>query len=195
MTGGKALVLLLLIHTLWGHSSPQQLRLEWLSSHRPTHRHRIIEQQHHLKHYLHKQSKNTLRPPEIDKIFRHPNRFLDKFALMTEKGGVDPDNLNGINLNVSTISELIWNLRGLRKRRRRSNTLYGNTTTTSQEAWRKLNVNNITWPLKKVSKIQGDIWLGGLMMVHEREESMICGPIMPQVTLHLSHLSDIHNSV
>lgn len=39
---------------------------------------------------------------------------------------------------------------------------------------------NITWPVKKVAEIPGDITLGGLMMVHEREDKQICGPIMPQ---------------
>lgn len=39
---------------------------------------------------------------------------------------------------------------------------------------------NITWPVKKVAEVQGDLTLGGLMMVHEREDKKICGPIMPQ---------------
>lgn len=39
---------------------------------------------------------------------------------------------------------------------------------------------NFTWPVKKISEIPGDIILGGLMMVHEREDSLICGQIMPQ---------------
>lgn len=36
------------------------------------------------------------------------------------------------------------------------------------------------WPVKKVSEIDGDIILGGLHMVHQREDSSICGEIMPQ---------------
>jgi len=28
--------------------------------------------------------------------------------------------------------------------------------------------------------VEGDLVLGGLMMVHEREDSVTCGPIMPQ---------------
>lgn len=39
---------------------------------------------------------------------------------------------------------------------------------------------NFTWPIKHVAEIEGDIILGGLMMVHEREDRRICGPIMPQ---------------
>lgn len=36
------------------------------------------------------------------------------------------------------------------------------------------------WPVKKEAVVEGDIVLGGLMMVHEREDSITCGPIMPQ---------------
>ncbi|RWS26098.1 metabotropic glutamate receptor 8-like protein [Leptotrombidium deliense] len=39
---------------------------------------------------------------------------------------------------------------------------------------------NISRPLKKVSELSGDITIGGLMMVHEREDTLICGKIMPQ---------------
>lgn len=41
---------------------------------------------------------------------------------------------------------------------------------------------NITihWPVKKEAIMEGDVILGGLMMVHSREDSMMCGPIMPQ---------------
>jgi len=39
---------------------------------------------------------------------------------------------------------------------------------------------NISWPVKRIAQLPGDIILGGLMMVHEREDSMTCGQIMPQ---------------
>lgn len=39
---------------------------------------------------------------------------------------------------------------------------------------------DIHWPVKKEAEVDGDIVLGGLMMVHEREDSITCGPIMPQ---------------
>lgn len=48
----------------------------------------------------------------------------------------------------------------------------------------------MTWPLKRVSVIEGDIWLGGLMMVHEREDAIICGPVMPQVRIWFSFCVD-----
>jgi len=36
------------------------------------------------------------------------------------------------------------------------------------------------WPAKKEAVVEGDLVLGGLMMVHEREDSITCGPVMPQ---------------
>jgi len=36
------------------------------------------------------------------------------------------------------------------------------------------------WPVKKEAVVEGDLVLGGLMMVHEREDSFTCGPVMPQ---------------
>lgn len=39
---------------------------------------------------------------------------------------------------------------------------------------------NIHWPVKKEAIMEGDVILGGLMMVHSRSETMMCGPIMPQ---------------
>lgn len=36
------------------------------------------------------------------------------------------------------------------------------------------------WPVKKEAVVEGDLILGGLMMVHEREDSITCGPVMPQ---------------
>lgn len=39
---------------------------------------------------------------------------------------------------------------------------------------------NFTWPTKKAAEVEGDLILGGLMMVHERQDDITCGPIMPQ---------------
>ena len=38
----------------------------------------------------------------------------------------------------------------------------------------------IVWPQKRVVEIDGGIILGGLMMVHERQDATVCGPVMPQ---------------
>lgn len=37
-----------------------------------------------------------------------------------------------------------------------------------------------TWPVKHAAIVEGDVILGGLMMVHSREDTITCGPIMPQ---------------
>ncbi|XP_042231154.1 metabotropic glutamate receptor 6-like isoform X2 [Homarus americanus] len=39
---------------------------------------------------------------------------------------------------------------------------------------------NFTWPARKVVATEGEVLLGGLMMVHERHHDIVCGPIMPQ---------------
>lgn len=37
------------------------------------------------------------------------------------------------------------------------------------------------WPVKRVAEIlNGDLVIGGLHMVHERETELICGKVMPQ---------------
>ncbi|TRY61184.1 hypothetical protein TCAL_17218 [Tigriopus californicus] len=36
------------------------------------------------------------------------------------------------------------------------------------------------WPVKRVAEIPGDLVIGGLHMVHERQDKLICGPVMPQ---------------
>ncbi|KAI4499656.1 hypothetical protein M0802_005226 [Mischocyttarus mexicanus] len=42
------------------------------------------------------------------------------------------------------------------------------------------STNKPPWPVKHSAVVEGDLVLGGLMMVHEREDSVKCGPIMPQ---------------
>ena len=39
---------------------------------------------------------------------------------------------------------------------------------------------NISWPVKRVGSLDGDIILGGLMMIHERADKSTCGKIMRQ---------------
>ncbi|CAN7987127.1 unnamed protein product [Ixodes pacificus] len=39
---------------------------------------------------------------------------------------------------------------------------------------------NFTWPVKRAVVLDGDVVLGALMMVHEREDRLTCGRIMPQ---------------
>lgn len=49
--------------------------------------------------------------------------------------------------------------------------------------FRSMDLNahvQMTWPVKKEAVVEGDLVLGGLMMVHEREDTVTCGPVMPQ---------------
>ena len=45
---------------------------------------------------------------------------------------------------------------------------------------RSSSSSEFPWPVKRVADIPGDILLGGLHMIHERQDQSICGPIMPQ---------------
>ena len=71
--------------------------------------------------------------------------------------------------NTSVIPTSINSMRIIR---RDTNSLEIRTTMSPQ--------NNHTWPLKRTAIIDGEIVVGGLHMVHERENQRICGPIMPQ---------------
>lgn len=44
----------------------------------------------------------------------------------------------------------------------------------------KNNSDSPIWPVKHNAIVEGDVILGGLMMVHSREDTITCGPIMPQ---------------
>lgn len=44
----------------------------------------------------------------------------------------------------------------------------------------KLQSDEPPWPVKHSAVVEGDLVLGGLMMVHEREDYYTCGPVMPQ---------------
>ncbi|CAH1407466.1 unnamed protein product [Nezara viridula] len=46
-------------------------------------------------------------------------------------------------------------------------------------AWAAVAIR-VDWPVKKSCETPGDIVIGGLMMVHEREDTVVCGPVMPQ---------------
>ncbi|KAK6620302.1 hypothetical protein RUM44_006703 [Polyplax serrata] len=46
--------------------------------------------------------------------------------------------------------------------------------------WANEKETEIYWPVKKEAVVEGDLILGGLMMVHEREDTVTCGPVMPQ---------------
>lgn len=74
-------------------------------------------------------------------------------------------------------------------RSQRSNRIYSENPITrhpirhARKYYRSVNSSvhvQMNWPIKKEAVIEGDLLLGGLMMVHEREDSITCGPVMPQ---------------
>ena len=42
------------------------------------------------------------------------------------------------------------------------------------------------WPLRRVAEVAGDVVVGGLHMIHERNAGLTCGPIMPQGGVQVS---------
>ena len=40
----------------------------------------------------------------------------------------------------------------------------------------------IQWPVNRMVEISGDLVIGGLHMIHERDDRWVCGAIMPQVS-------------
>lgn len=136
------------------------------------------------------------------------DRKLNEFEVNWDKSQVLIHNHNHSRLGNFTITQLIENLKGMRARRRRSflkeqfkRQMVSNSsenfnqdqeeliTTVGEEdvdsaMGQGLSSTSSSVPRisKKVSEVDGDIILGGLMMVHERgPDSVTCGPIMPQV--------------
>lgn len=63
---------------------------------------------------------------------------------------------------------------------RMTSKLYANADDSSFSNVSTIASELIHWPIKKEAIMEGDLILGGLMMVHSREELLQCGPIMPQ---------------
>lgn len=57
---------------------------------------------------------------------------------------------------------------------------YVSSSTTATAATEDDPTSTIHWPVKKEAIMEGNLILGGLMMVHSREDTITCGPIMPQ---------------
>lgn len=60
------------------------------------------------------------------------------------------------------------------------NTYFGNDSAASSNKSAGKVLQDLPWPVKKEAVVEGDVIIGGLMMVHEREDTVTCGPIMPQ---------------
>ncbi|XP_043269518.1 metabotropic glutamate receptor 2-like isoform X2 [Venturia canescens] len=71
------------------------------------------------------------------------------------------------------------------RRHRVENPLNHHLIRHSDRLFRSIEANQhppvtFNWPVKKEAVVEGGLILGGLMMVHEREDSITCGPVMPQ---------------
>ncbi|KAG8295022.1 hypothetical protein J6590_089766 [Homalodisca vitripennis] len=67
----------------------------------------------------------------------------------------------------------------LRHQHRKSDFLMKNLRSLLEEG-REFPGEKPQWPVKREAVMEGDLILGGLMMVHERSDTVTCGPVMPQ---------------
>ena len=96
---------------------------------------------------------------------RHPHHIeppLDSMSNHSRRESRDTNDKSYIDLSTMTLEELNFHHR------------YSRTVNDEGQA------DSETWPVKRVAEIPGDLILGGLHMVHERQDQMICGPVMPQ---------------
>ncbi|XP_047111930.1 uncharacterized protein YMR317W-like [Schistocerca piceifrons] len=56
----------------------------------------------------------------------------------------------------------------------------GNSSTAKSGGGASGNDSVSGWPVKLSAVVEGELVLGGLMMVHERSDTVTCGPVMPQ---------------
>ncbi|XP_026492105.2 metabotropic glutamate receptor 2-like [Vanessa tameamea] len=112
---------------------------------------------HHHRH-RHKQTEAPYLEPLVDRKFKYS--FYDPLVSFREKTYLDRS-LIGYDLIVDD----------------------------RQNDWLNMSKDQISelkdkkhqhWPIKREAVIEGDLVLGGLMMVHERSDNRTCGPVMPQ---------------
>lgn len=78
-------------------------------------------------------------------------------------------------------NESVWTIDPLAQRNSDpSQSILGGITTENVVDSSASDVLSDQWPVKHSAVVEGDLVLGGLMMVHEREDRITCGPVMPQ---------------
>ncbi|KAK9501336.1 hypothetical protein O3M35_012072 [Rhynocoris fuscipes] len=92
-----------------------------------------------------------------------------------------------ISVTPSAVYPVETKLRHTRHQNKRSGGNSNNIQTQTQTYTRPLSLLEDSnqaikplWPVKREAVVEGDVVLGGLMMVHERSDTMTCGPVMPQ---------------
>ena len=58
----------------------------------------------------------------------------------------------------------------------------------SSELYEQERLEMVQWPLNRKSEVPGHIVIGGLHMLHHRDGTWLCGPIMPQVSIEISNV-------
>lgn len=111
---------------------------------------------HHHRH-RHKQTEPPFLDPLVDRKFKYS--YHDPLVSLRENAHLDRS-LIGYDMVIDDRQNDWLNM--------------------SKDQMSELNKKHQHWPIKREAVIEGDLVLGGLMMVHERSDNMTCGKVMPQ---------------
>lgn len=126
--------------------------------------------------------------PNLDDAFKRTNAEVQKLNLNVTHVNKSKQHIDLVKSNYSDkFDQLVQNITS----RYLSKFVVGEESEVSREETDDLVEKGTTsgtegkpetegWPVKHAAEVPGDLILGGLMMVHEREDSVTCGPIMPQ---------------
>lgn len=93
------------------------------------------------------------------------------------------ENIDSTIPKPTSIGALYQHRSNFKRRHHRRHSGHKSDRPTNRSSRRSLEESyqlEIPWPVKKEAVIDGDLVLGGLMMVHSREDSVTCGAVMPQ---------------
>ncbi|KYN43845.1 Metabotropic glutamate receptor 2 [Trachymyrmex septentrionalis] len=118
---------------------------------------------------------NSIIPKEI------PSSTESNVSDATNKNLFDVSSTELINSQEEHGNESVWTIDPLRQRN--SNPSQGVSENITMENIIDSSTGDVhsdQWPVKHSAVVEGDLVLGGLMMVHEREDTITCGRVMPQ---------------
>lgn len=157
------------------------------------HKHHHYHHHYHRKHEHRLNQQSNMHHLNAGEGYRHQHKCKHG----GDGGGDDDENASEIEwIRHATDNEEMRPQKARRrhqKRWHRNHQFFGNVDHISSKLHSDLEIQSarmidamandttpIHWPVKKEAIMEGDVILGGLMMVHSREDSMMCGPIMPQ---------------
>lgn len=118
---------------------------------------------------------NSVIPKEI------PSSTESNVSDATNKNLFDVSSTELINSQEEHGNESVWTIDPFRQRNSDpSQGVSENITTENIVDSSAGDVHSDQWPVKHSAVVEGDLVLGGLMMVHEREDTITCGRVMPQ---------------